>query len=184
MIAKQNGNGGTSRSKPEDEPLSSNDWRLFSIGRLLSNALQRFEERMFELLEQDGHAQVRRSHLALTRNLDVGGTRAGELARRAGISKQAMAELIGQCEDLGLVSRIPDPQDARAKIVRFSPDGLKWFAAFRAVSEQAEREMRAELGPLQVHGIKSALEAYAGHLDPLLHHGRNTTKPLAVLADS
>jgi len=121
-------------------------WRHGNIGRLLNNAIRRFEARVLELMSEAGHGQTRIAHVSLTRNLDVSGTRLTEIARRASMTKQAMGELVDQCEALGLVSRRPDPSDKRARIVTFTPRGLKWLDAFRAAVDMAEDEMRRELG--------------------------------------
>ena len=62
------------------------------------------------------------------------------------MSKQAMGDLVDQCEAWGLVTREPDPRDARARLVRFTPTGLAWLQAFKDAVAQAEREFRAEVG--------------------------------------
>lgn len=137
------------------------------MGRILTNALLRFEHRVLALLEEAGHREVRLSQLNLTRNLDLAGTRVTELAKRAGISKQAMSEIVLQCETAGLVFRSPDALDARAKIVAFTPAGREWLAAFRAALDTAEQEMRAELGYLAVNAIAAALTRYGHDFDQL-----------------
>lgn len=142
-------------------------WRHSNIGRLLTNALNRFERRVFEILAENGHEEVRYSHINLTRNLDVSGTITTELARRAGMTKQAMGEIVEQCERLGLVERVRDKRDARAKIVKFTADGLAWLNAFRAALARAEQEMRDELGFLRTDAIASALEIYGHDFDQL-----------------
>ncbi|NIJ09631.1 DNA-binding MarR family transcriptional regulator [Sphingomonas vulcanisoli] len=142
-------------------------WRHANIGRVLNNAVRRFEERVLEILAEGGNAPTRLSHLGLTRNLDVEGTRATELARRAAMTKQAMAELVGQCEELGLVSRQADPTDRRAKIITFTAKGLRWLEAFHQAIMRAEEEMRAELGWLRVDGLVEALRLYGSSANPL-----------------
>ena len=107
------------------------------------------------------------AHLSLTRNLDVEGTRPTELARRASMSKQAMGELVDQCTDLGLVDRIADPSDGRARIVRFTRAGLAWLDDFRGAVDIAEREMRAELGKATMDAILKGLVAYGAKFDTL-----------------
>jgi len=92
-----------------------------------------------------------------------------ELARRAGVTKQAIGELIAQCEELGLVRRVSDPTDARAKLVKFTARGLEWLEAFRAALVQAEAEMQEELGALRLDGLKAALKEYAEAYDALDH---------------
>jgi len=150
-------------------------WRHSNIGRLLHNAVNRFENRVLKLMLEAGHGEARYSHLNLTRNLDVWGTRTTALAKRAGMTKQAMGEIVEQCEKLGLVERRADPTDARAKIVVFTEAGLEWLNAFRTALETAEQEMCAEIGYLRVDAIASALAVYGASYDPLeTSHSRRT----------
>ncbi|SNS88174.1 MarR family protein [Noviherbaspirillum humi] len=135
-------------------------WRRHNIGRLLNNAIQRFEKRILEQMEQAGHGGCSLSHIGVTRNLDIEGTRATELARRAGMTKQAMGELIAQLEERGLVERRPDPIDRRARIVYFSDQGLEWLNAFHIALDRAESEMRREIGAAGLELMKQALEKY------------------------
>ena len=146
---------------------SGTAWRHANIGRLLNNAVRRFEARVLELMSESGHQETRIAHVSLTRNLDVEGTRLTELARRASMSKQAMGELVDQCTALGLVDRIPDPSDRRARIVRFTPAGRAWLNAFRDAVDIAEREMRSELGKATVDTILKGLAAYGAKFDTL-----------------
>ncbi|MGC2779915.1 MAG: MarR family transcriptional regulator [Bradyrhizobium sp.] len=142
-------------------------WRHANIGRLLNNAVRRFESRVLELMATSGHGETRIAHVGLTRNLDVEGTRLTELARRASMSKQAMGELVDQCSELGLVAREADPRDRRARLVRFTPAGLRWLEAFRDAVDVAEREMRAELGKAAMDAIVQGLSAYGARFDAL-----------------
>jgi DNA-binding MarR family transcriptional regulator len=129
--------------------------------------VRRFEARVLELMSAGGHAETRIAHVSLTRNLDVEGTRLTELARRASMSKQAMGELVDQCAELGLVDRIADPGDRRARIVTFTQAGLVWLDAFRDAVDLAEREMRAELGKATMDTILKGLAAYGARFDTL-----------------
>ena len=95
------------------------------------------------------------------------GTRLTELARRASMSKQAMGELVDQCVELGLVDRLADPSDGRARIVKFTRAGLIWLDAFRDAVDVAEREMRAEIGKTAMNTILKALAAYGARFDTL-----------------
>lgn len=143
------------REKTIDE-----SWRQGNIGRLLSNALRHFEERVIELLVESGHDEVTQSHINATRHLDVGGTRLTEMAHRAAMTKQSMSELVDQLEEKGLVTRRPDPLDGRARLVCFTPAGLAWLDDFRAAVKQAEREMARAIGADALHAVKEALRHY------------------------
>lgn len=136
-------------------------WRQQNVGRLLNNAVKRFESQILAHLEKAGHGGLSLSHIAITRNLDLEGTRATELARRAGITKQSAGELIAQLEQLALVERRPDPEDKRAKIVCFTPKGEAWLDAFRQALETAERDMAAQLGKTLYTQLHNALLRYS-----------------------
>ena len=146
---------------------SATAWRHANVGRLLHNAVRRFDARILELMSASGHAETRIAQLNVTRNLDMEGTRLTELARRASMSKQAMGELVDQCSELGLVDRIADPTDRRARIVLFTPAGRKWLDAFRDAVDVAEQEMRAELGRATMDAILKGLAVYGERFDTL-----------------
>ncbi len=148
-------------------------WRTTHLGRVLGDALRRFDARVLELMAHDvevplalsnlaARAQISAAHVHITRHLDRIGTRPGELAARAGMSKQAMGDLVDQCEAWGLVTREPDPLDARARRVVFTADGRAWQQAFRAAIVQAEAEFREAVGAEVATVVALGLEAYAG----------------------
>ena len=64
------------------------------------------------LMHRDRGEQYLRSRIEFNAH------RLTDLARRAGMSKQAMGTLVAQCEAWGMVTRTPDPADARARQVR------------------------------------------------------------------
>ena len=158
------------------EPLLSDiddSWRLTHLGRLLGHAMRRFDDRVLSLMAHNvevplalsnlaARSQVSAAHVHLTRHLGLKGSRLTDLAQRAGMSKQAMGDLVDQCEAWGLVAREPDSKDARARLVRFTPTGLAWLQAFKEAVAQAEAEFRAEVGPEVATVVMIGLEAYAG----------------------
>ena len=147
-------------------------WRLTHLGRLLGHALRRFDERVLYLMAHNidvplalsnlaARAQISAAHIHITRHLELDGTRLTDLAQKAGMSKQAMGDLVDQCEAWGLVTRAPDSRDARARLVRFTPTGLDWLQAFRHAVVQAEAEFRADVGPEVATVAMIGLEIYA-----------------------
>lgn len=142
-------------------------WRHSNIGRLLNNAIRRFEARVLVVMSEKGHSETRIAHVSLTRNLDIDGTRLTELARRAEMSKQAMGELVEQCAQMGLVERTDDPSDRRARLVTFTPAGIVWLEAFRDAVDLAENEMREELGNVVMDGVLEGLSRYAAEFGTL-----------------
>ena len=105
--------------------------------------------------------QVGAAHIHITRHLGLHGSRLTELAHQAGMSKQAMGDLVDQCVAWDLVRREPDPLDARARRIVFTPTGLLWLEAFRVAVAQAEAEFRAQVGQDVATVVALGLEAYA-----------------------
>lgn len=140
-------------------------WRTHNPGRVLNSALRRFEQRVMDLMTEAGHAETRRWHVNLTRHLDLEGTRITDLARRSAMTNAAMNELIGQCEELGLVERVADPADKRARIVRFTPAGLAWLDDFGRAVAVAQEEMVQEVGNRNLSVLLKDLAAYAASVD-------------------
>ena len=153
-------------------PPFDDGWRQTHLGRLMGHALRRFDARVLQLMARNvevplalsnlaARDQVSAAHIHITRHLSLAGDRLTDLAQRAGMSKQAMADLVDQCSAWGLVARGPDPLDARARRVRFTPTGLAWLQAFRDAVAQAEAEFRAEVGDEVAVVVAMGLEAYA-----------------------
>lgn len=142
-------------------------WRTHNAGRILSNALHRFEERVLSIMQEAGHAGTRRSHVNLTRHLDLDGTRITELARRAAMTNAAMTELIDQCVALGLVERHDDPSDRRVRIVRFTEAGRQWLAAFGQALATAEQELAREIGEPSLSVLLHRLDSYGEMVDSI-----------------
>ena len=153
-----------------------NAWRRNNIGRRMNEAVRIFEARIVEHLRANGHDELSLAHINLTRNLDEDGTRLTELARRAAMTKQSMSELVDQVARKGLVERRPDPTDRRAKLVCFTGAGLRWLEAFHHALENAEREMRDELGDALVNLLTESLARYV----ELNESGNPASKQLTV----
>ena len=85
-----------------------------------------------------------------------------DLARLANVDKGQASRAAQTLVDKGLVLKNPDPQDARARRVGFTPTGLTWLQAFRDAVAQAEAEFRAEVGSDVATVVAIGLEAYAG----------------------
>ena len=135
--------------------------------------MRRFDERVLHLMAHNvdvplalsnlaARAQVSAAHIHITRHLSLEGSRLIDLAQSAGMTKQAMGDLVTQCEAWGLVQRTPDPQDARARRIVFTDTGLVWLRAFEQSVAQTEAEFKQEVGNEVATVIALGLEAYAG----------------------
>ena len=74
--------------------------------------------------------------------LDAVGVRPTKLAQQAGVSKQAMSQLVRELETRGYVEQLADKTDTRAKLVRLSRRGV----ALREACLLARGELQARAG--------------------------------------
>ncbi len=161
-----------SPSTPAPSPQANDSWRQSHLGRLLGEALRRFDARVLTLMAHNisvplalsnlaARGQVSAAHIHITRHVALQGSRLTDLAEAAGMSKQAMGDLVTQCEAWGIVARTPDHRDARARLVCFTPNGLQWLIAFEDAVAQASDEFRQEVGNEVAQVVGMGLEAYS-----------------------
>ena len=152
--------------------LQNDAWRQAHLGYLMGRALQRFDARVLALMAHNvevplalsnlaARGQVSAAHIHLTRHLALEGSRLTDLAASADVTKQAMGKLVDQCEAWNLVTRTPDPRDARARRVAFTATGLIWLKAFQDAVAQTEAELKQAVGSQVATVIAIGLEAYA-----------------------
>ena len=159
--------------EPRDALTAALDdrWRETHLGRLLGHAMRRFDARVLSLMANNDQVplalsnlaardQISAAHIHITRHLSLQGSRLTDLAEAAGMTKQAMGNLVNQCEAWGLVRRENDSRDARARRVVFTQDGLAWLAAFQMAVAQAESEFKASVGLEIATVVALGLEAY------------------------
>ena len=93
--------------------------------------------------------------------LDEGGTRSTILAQRAGVTKQAMSQLVRLMERQGYLEQVADPTDTRAKRVRMTRRGEAVKTACVEVREQLNRKLAKTLGNKQAAQLEANLDAAA-----------------------
>jgi len=94
------------------------------------------------------------------------GTRLTDLAEQAQITKQSAGFLVDQLERAGYVERVPDPSDARARLIRIAPRGLAAQREARKVEREISREWEQHLGVARMSALQEALTALREITDP------------------
>ncbi|MBB6243344.1 MULTISPECIES: MarR family transcriptional regulator [unclassified Rhodanobacter] len=97
--------------------------------------------------------------------LDATGARPSTLAQRAGITKQAMSQLVRELEARGYVEQAPDSTDTRAKIVRLTKRGVALHAACAEVRQELHSIAIAKLGKSRVSRLRRDLMELAAALE-------------------
>lgn len=130
---------------------SSTAQLLMRCGRLMNDA------GVARVREHFG-VPIRAAHTLLFPHIDLKGTRLTELARRLGITKQAVSQLVLELEEMGVLQRLPDPHDGRAKLVCFvTGEGQLGIASGVNLLLELERELSAEVGADTMTSLHEAL---------------------------
>jgi DNA-binding MarR family transcriptional regulator len=108
---------------------------------------------------ETGNPNLRAAHTSLLPHLGFDGIRLTALAQRLGVSKQAAFQLVEELEAQGMVEKLDDPQDGRAKLIRFSKQGERALMDGLRVLGDIEREVAAAIGGAHFRALHDALLA-------------------------
>ena len=144
-------------SSPVPPVSSSVKAKDMLIGALLRVPAQAIQRRIVTELNAAGFVELRVPHMAVLQFPGPDGVRPGLLAERAGMSKQAMNQLLRSLEGFGYLVRSDAPDEGRARMVRFTRRGRAAYAKIHDVLRDIEREWSAELGAKPFAELKALL---------------------------
>ena len=144
----------SSASSPPAARVATKD---MLIGALLRVPAQAIHRRIINELNAAGFEELRVPHMAVLQYPGPDGGRPGLHADRAGMSKQAMNQLLRSLEGLGYLARSDAPDEGRARIVRLTKRGRAAYAKIHEILQDIEREWSAELGPKHFTQLKELL---------------------------
>jgi DNA-binding MarR family transcriptional regulator len=127
------------------------------IGALLRVPAQAVQRRIVKELNAAGFDELRLPHMAVLRFPGPDGARPSTLAERAGMTKQAMNQLLRSLEGFGYIVRSDAPDEGRARIVRFTKRGHAAWAKAHDILRDIERDWTAELGAKDFSRLKELL---------------------------
>jgi len=127
------------------------------IGALLRVPGQAIQRRLIRDLNAAGFQGLTLPHMAVLQFPGPDGARPTTLAERAGMSKQAINQLLRSLEGLGYIARSDAPDEGRARIIRFTKRGRAAYAKIHDLPRDIECEWIAELGPKDFAQLKALL---------------------------
>lgn len=127
------------------------------IGALLRVPAQAIHRRIINGLNAAGFEDLHLPHMAVLQFPGPDAVRPGMLAERAGMSKQAINQLLRSLEHLGYIVRSRAPNEGRARIIRLTKRGRAAYATIHEILRQIEREWNAELGHKDFSQLKQLL---------------------------
>jgi DNA-binding MarR family transcriptional regulator len=137
-----------------------------NTGLLLFLPYRALENRVLAALAAAGFDDLTLAQARVVARIGPDGTRLTDLAEQAQVTKQTVGHLVDQLERAGYVQRTPDPQDARARLVRIAGRGLDALPVAEAVTAQVEAEWAEHLGRRRMAQLRAALLQLRTITDP------------------
>jgi DNA-binding MarR family transcriptional regulator len=142
--------------------MSVHDESEALIGLLLRLAAQQWGADMDAALAGHGIAGLTPAHAQVIPFVPADGIQVGELARRARVRKQSMAQSVELLAASGYVSRRPDPADRRASLVFLTDKGRALGPASRSAGHRVEQDWSDIVGRDDLEHLRRTLTRLLG----------------------
>jgi DNA-binding MarR family transcriptional regulator len=133
-----------------------------NLARLLLERFRWFDQALLSSLHERLGVELTSAQSLLFASLPFDGARQSDLARRLGVSRQAVNELVRGLEQQGLVEVVPDPESGRSKLVRPTRRGRESIEVALQTFAGLEDELRSRIGDRSVDQLRRALAAEWG----------------------
>jgi len=153
----------------EAEPAQDESAReepALNLGLLCYLPHRAMETRVMQAVRAAGFDDITIAQARLFARIGAEGTRITDLAERAQVTKQTAGFLVDQLERGGYVQRVPDPADARARLVRIAPRGQAAVGVARQTEAEVEAEWAQHLGKQATAQLRRALTRLREITDP------------------
>ncbi len=137
-----------------------------NLGLLCFIASRSMETRVMDAVLAAGFDDITIAQARMFARIGPDGTRLTDLAEQAQVTKQTAGFLVNQLERGGYVRREPDPDDARARLVRITPRGQAAVAVAREAESSVEAEWTRHLGRSTAAQLRRALTRLREIADP------------------
>ena len=128
-----------------------------NLGLLLFIPYRFLEDAVLQAVRQAGH-DLPLNQARVFQRIDAGGSRLSELAEAAQLPKQTVGSIVDQLERGGYVRRVPDPDDARARLVVVAERGKEAIDLGTPVLREVEASWRAHLGEARYATLRTILQ--------------------------
>lgn len=135
------------------------------VATLMLIAYRAMDERVITAMREAGY-NITVAQARLAQRIAVDGSRLVDLAEQAQVTKQTASMLVAALEREGLVERVPDPTDGRARLIRFTAEGQAAADRAREVVMGVEQEWNEHLGPDLATALREALMSLRELVDP------------------
>ena len=135
------------------------------LGRFLILLFRSFEDDLVSRLKVDGYSNVSPTDLNVLRFVKPTGSTSIEIAKLAGITKQAVAKNIATIETKGYLKRQQNTEDGRSQLIMFTPKGMRLLESCIFAIAQIEKAYEKKLGKKAFADLKLTLTQLIGLYD-------------------
>ena len=135
------------------------------VATLMFIAYRAMDERVIAAMREAGF-DVTVAQARIAQRIAEDGSRLTDLAEQAQVTKQTASLLVAALEREGLVERVPDPADGRARLIRFTQKGKAASRRAREVVMDVEQKWNDHLGPELATCLRQALTKLRDIADP------------------
>ncbi|HEY5847844.1 MAG TPA: MarR family transcriptional regulator [Microlunatus sp.] len=135
------------------------------LATLMFIAYRAMDEQVVRAVRAAGY-EVTVAQARLAQRIAPDGSRLTDLAQQAQVTKQTASLLIAALEREGLVERVPDPADRRARLIRLAPKGLAASERAQQTVIRVEQAWKQHLGPELAESLTEALTRLREITDP------------------
>ncbi|MBH0781884.1 MarR family winged helix-turn-helix transcriptional regulator [Nocardia bovistercoris] len=139
-----------------------------NVGLSMFIAHRSMEQRIYAALAEAGYDDITVAQGRVASRIAPPGSRLTELAEQAQVTKQTAGFLVDQLTRAGYVRRVPDPDDARARLVRLTDRGLELAAYANTVAAAIENEWTDHLGKARMRQLRDTMARLRQLTDPYI----------------
>src|SRR4051812_11692979 len=149
--------------EPKDPPGEDGPLHIGLLCFIVSRAM---EDRVLRDLAEAGFDDITVAQGRVFARIGPKGTRVSDLAEQARVTKQTAGFLVDQLERAGYVRRLPDPTDARARLVVPAERGMAAIEVARRTEIDVQAEWTRHLGKRATAQLHATLTSLRDITDP------------------
>ena len=152
------------------ECLSKGSW-----GKAVSKLKKHFDSWVSEQLQQHFIDDFKLAYMPLIMNIDVAGVTNTDLAKRAGITKQGMSQIVQELEEKKYIKITDNPEDKRSSIIHLTNKGKEFVLTSRRCQKNFHYELQILLGKKKFDLMLEAMFQVVAYQEQLLE--KKSRKP-------
>jgi DNA-binding MarR family transcriptional regulator len=134
------------------DALSKHSW-----GKAVSKLKKHFDTWVGNQLLAHNMDDFKLAYMPLIMNIDIAGVTNTELAKRAGITKQGMSQVVQELEEKKYIKIQANPDDKRSSIINLTDKGKDFILTCRSRQKELHADLQKFLGKKKFNQVLDAM---------------------------